>query len=322
MTDTAIKSPQAGLVTVTLNPALDVSTQAPRVVPDRKLRCAPPRVQPGGGGVNVARVVASLGGAVAAVVAVGGAEGRALAGAMIASGLVVERIRLRQATRSSLSVIDQDSGAQYRFVMPGPEWSARDCQRAEDTIMRRVGDGDFVIPSGSMPRGVAPGFFSDLAQAHPGWQMILDTSGAALAEAAQRRGLHTLRMDDVEARELSGLPLASTDEIGVLARDLHRRGTARIVMIAAGAQGNVVACDAGCWLCVPPRANVISKTGAGDSFVAAYGLAMARGAAPLEACIAGTAAASAACETPDSDLCDPARARAVIAQVRVVALEA
>lgn len=323
MSDTAIiesQMPQAGLVTVTLNPALDLSTQADRVVPEHKLRCAEPRVQPGGGGVNVARVVSSLGGAVCAVVAVGGAEGRALASAMIAAGLDIERIRMQHATRSSLSVIDDSTGAQYRFVMPGPEWDADDCARAEAAIKRRAGDGDFVVPSGSFPGGVPPGFFNDLAQAHPEWRMILDTSGAALSEAASRTGLHTLRMDDAEARELTGDPLPEPSDIAVVARDLHRRGAARIVMIAAGAKGNVIACDDGCWLCVPPLVQVVSKTGAGDSFVAAYALAMARGASPLDACIAGTAAASAACETPDSDLCDPERARATIDEVRVHAM--
>lgn len=310
MTDTAI-------ITITLNPALDISSSAPQVIPDRKLRCAAPRIQPGGGGVNVARVVRALGGDPLAVVAVGGAEGRALVGAMREAGLRVERIRLTQATRSSLSVIDTKTGAQYRFVMPGPEWTQAECNRAQDVINAVAKPGDFIVPSGSMPPGVPPGFFNDIAAQSAGRQMILDTSGRALAEAAQRSGLHTLRMDDVEAAELAGQAMQDPRDIALFARSLWARGAARIVMIAAGAQGNVIATDRGCWLCVPPVVEVVSKTGAGDSFVAGYTLALARGASPLEACVVGTGAAAAACETPDSDLCAGPAAAARAKAVRV-----
>ena len=66
------------IVTLTLNPALDVSTAVDRVVRQHKLRCDPPRITAGGGGVNVARTVAALGGTAVPVYAVGGTAHRSV----------------------------------------------------------------------------------------------------------------------------------------------------------------------------------------------------------------------------------------------------
>ena len=65
----------AAIVTLTMNPALDIATSTDRVVPTHKLRCAAPRYDPGGGGINVARAVHALGGDAVAIFPVGGAAG-------------------------------------------------------------------------------------------------------------------------------------------------------------------------------------------------------------------------------------------------------
>jgi 6-phosphofructokinase 2 len=63
------------IVTLTMNPALDIATATDRVVPAHKLRCAAPRYDPGGGGINVARGVHALGGGAIAIFPAGGAAG-------------------------------------------------------------------------------------------------------------------------------------------------------------------------------------------------------------------------------------------------------
>ena len=63
------------VVTLTMNPALDIATSTDRVVPTHKLRCAMPRYDPGGGGINVARAVHALGGDAVAIFPVGGPAG-------------------------------------------------------------------------------------------------------------------------------------------------------------------------------------------------------------------------------------------------------
>jgi 6-phosphofructokinase 2 len=134
--------------------------------------------------------------------------------------------------------------------------------------------------------------------------MILDTSGAALRRAgAGGAGLFTLRMDLVEARELSDRPLVRIEEVADLARELRANGAAEIVLIAAEAQGTVIDCADCTGLTRPPMVVALSKIGAGDSFIAAYALALTRGEDPVSACAWGTAAAASAVTTPDTDLC-------------------
>ena len=82
MTDPILASdpaPQVPVLTLTLNPALDMATDVPRMVPDEKLRCSDPSLDPGGGGINVARAIHALGGESLALVALGGLTGDRLA---------------------------------------------------------------------------------------------------------------------------------------------------------------------------------------------------------------------------------------------------
>ena len=294
------------IVTLTVNPALDLSTDCPAVVPDRKLRCSAPRIQPGGGGVNVSRAIANLGGQSRPLIAWGGHTGEMLVDLLRAEGLAPESLGVEHPTRQSVSVRDSATGLQYRFMMPGPPWSAADRARAAATIAAAVTPDAVVVPSGSLPEGLDVDFFLDLDPgiAAAGGRMILDTSGAALARAvAARAGIHVLRMDTEEARDLSGHPLVEVADIAALAEDLRRAGAARIVMIAAGALGTVIATPDWRGLTRPPVVVPVSKVGAGDSVVGAFALALTRGADPVTACAWGTAAAASAVTVPGPDLC-------------------
>lgn len=294
------------ILTITVNPALDLSADCPAVVPDRKLRCSTPRVQPGGGGVNVSRAIANLGGQSRTLLAYGGPTGEMLVELLRAEGLTPESLGVAYPTRQSFSVRDAANGLQYRFMMPGPPWQDADRDAARTTIAAAVAPGALVIPSGSLPQGLDVDFL--LALNAPvgaaGGRMILDTSGPALKRAAEARaGLFVLRMDTEEAREISGRALVQVADIAVLAEELRHAGAAEIVMIAAGALGTVIATADWRGLTRPPVVVPVSKVGAGDSFVGAFALALARGDDPVTACARGTAAAASAVTVPDTDLC-------------------
>ncbi|PRY93500.1 6-phosphofructokinase [Hasllibacter halocynthiae] len=296
----------AEIVTITANPALDLSTEAPALLPDHKLRCTAPRVQPGGGGVNVSRAIAALGGASRALVAYGGHTGEHLMQLLAGEGLGVESLGVGHTTRQSMSVRDAASGLQYRFMIPGAPWSERDCDTARDAIRAAVTPGALLIPSGSLPPGMPFDFFLTLNDevAAQGGRMIIDTSGPALERAAKGgAGLWCLRMDTVEAEELAGRRLHSLDDMARMASGLRAAGAGEIVMIAAGAQGTVVACEGWLGLTRPPVVVPHSLIGAGDSFIGAFALAISRGEDPVDACARGTAAAASAVTMPGTDLC-------------------
>lgn len=300
---------QAPILTVTLNPALDVATSAGAVVPDIKLRCAAPVTDPGGGGINVSRAIALMGGQSSALVALGGATGEQLAALLDKAGLPVHRLAAPGETRQSLSVTDRGTGAQFRFVLPGPAWQDSDIAAALDAIDAAAPDGGIIVLSGSNPPGVPDGFAALLARRLAGRQvrLIVDTSGAALASVAAGRDapVHLLRMDDAEAEGLAGRALPTRADTADFASGLVAAGAARSVIIARGADGNIIAGPDGRWHAEAHRVPIASKVGAGDSFVAGHALGMARGLTAPQALALGAAAASATCMTPATELCRP-----------------
>ena len=150
------------ILTVTLNPALDFATGVDSVVPGVKLRCAPARTEPGGGGINVSRAIALLGGTSRCLVALAGRNGEALADLLRQAGIDLIVHKAPGETRSSLSVRDEKRGEQYRFMLPGPPWGPLDVIAAERTIVDAAQPSGLVVISGTMPPGVLPQLVPDL----------------------------------------------------------------------------------------------------------------------------------------------------------------
>jgi 6-phosphofructokinase 2 len=296
---------QVPILTLTLNPALDMATDVPRMVPDEKLRCTEPRLDPGGGGLNVARAVHALGGDALALVALGGLTGDRLAELIRHEGVMFLGITGPGETRQSLTVNEVTTGRQYRFMLPGPVWGPADQARVF-TLLRAAGKpGGFSVISGSQPPGVPLDFPARLAAAMAGMRVVLDTSGAALVQAVDHPipDLDILRMDGEEAEALAGHGLAQRADTADFAQLLVRRGVARQVIIARGADGSVMADAEQRLFCSAPKVDVRSKVGAGDSFVGGYVLALARGQSDAEALSQGVAAAAAAVMTEATELC-------------------
>jgi 6-phosphofructokinase 2 len=310
------------ILTLTLNPALDMATTLPCLVPDEKLRCTDPQLDPGGGGINVARAIHALGGETLALVALGGLTGDRLAALLRQSGVSFLGITGPGETRQSLTVTEDATGRQFRFMLPGPVWGEQDQARVFYLLRAAGKPGGYAVISGSQPPGVPVDFPARLAGAMAGLRVVLDTSGRPLAEAVEHPipGLDLLRMDGEEAEELAGRPLDSRTETADFAESLVRRGIARQVIVARGADGSVLA-DGGQRLhAVAPKVTVVSKVGAGDSFVGSYVLAASRGQSAGEALALGVAAAAAAVTTPATELCRRADVERLLPDCKVSAI--
>ncbi len=299
---------KTNILTITLNPAYDFATSAPRVFPEIKLRCTEPHIDPGGGGINVARAVQRLGGQATALIAIGGTTGALLLQLLALEGVPTVAFQGPGDTRTSFSVTDEETGEQYRFVLPGTNWSGDDVNRAVASIDQAATEGTLVVLSGSQPPGVAKEFPSILADhlQGRGARLIVDTSGPALFNLVQapHEAIDVLRMDSAEAEELAGRELTSRNDSADFAAELVQRGVARMVILARGADGSVLADKDSRWHAVGAPVKVVSKVGAGDSFVGAFALAEARGLSVEECLRWGVAAASAAVTTEGTQLCD------------------
>ena len=296
---------QTPILTLTLNPALDMASSVPVMVPDEKLRCSEPQLDPGGGGLNVSRAVHALGGESLALVALGGLTGDRLAVLIRREGVMFLGITGPGETRQSLTVNEASTGRQYRFMLPGPVWHQEDQARVF-TLLRAAGKpGGFAVISGSQPPGVPMDFPARLAAAMAGMRVVLDTSGAALVQAVDHPipDLEVLRMDGEEAEALAARPLETRADTADFAQSLVQRGVAKKVIIARGADGSVLADAHQRLFARAPKVQVNSKVGAGDSFVGGYVLALARGQTEAEALAQGVAAAAAAVMSAATELC-------------------
>lgn len=293
------------IVTLTLNPAMDLSTTAARVEPTRKLRCSLPHYDPGGGGINVARVVATLGGDALAVYPGGGPFGDLLERTLAGLGVPQRRVPIAGDTRESFTVDEGASGLQYRFVLPGPELSAVEQQACLDAIAALDPRPSWLVLSGSFPPGVAPTFFDQvvaLAQ-RIGARLVLDCSGEALRHAGQRGAIHLLKPSLSELATLAGGKVEGVAAQEAALRELIGRGVAEVIVLSLGGEGAVLASKEGIERFAPLDVPVCSAVGAGDSMVGAMVLALSRGWSLPAAVRYGIAAGSATLMRPGTELC-------------------
>lgn len=309
------------ILTVTLNPALDLSARVPRMEAGPKLRLSDPVREPGGGGVNAARVIHELGGPVCAWLALGGASGAQHLALLRVQGVATHVFEAPGETRQSWAITD-DAGQQFRLQLPGHDWpDALGAQALSDIAAQAQG---LVVLSGSQPPGLAKNFPQMLACALGPGRLIVDTSGAALLRLINQpeTPLHLLRLDQAEAELQAGKPLPEPRDTAGFAQDLRARGVAEMIAIARGADGNILAGPTGLFQCQPPQVAVRSKIGAGDSFTGALTLALARGDSPQDALVLGTAAAAATITSAGTALCKRADVVQLARNCRVTRLDA
>ncbi len=295
------------ILTITLNPALDRSTSTDHVVPEEKLRCETPKTEAGGGGINVARAIGAMGGVARAFVAISGFQGQRYLERLRTEPVIPEVFHTHGETRQSFAVIDRSTGAQYRFVTPGPTWTPQQSEDVITAIHRCTPQKGYVVLSGSQPPGVPLDFPSKLAarmkdhSAH----MILDTSGgplkALLKTGAVRQ--HVLRLDGAESEDLAGRKFANMHEVADFAQELIARDVAEAVVLAMGSEGSILVQNGNRWRAKSPPVKPVSKVGAGDSFVGVFTWSLSQGAAWEEALRMGVAAAASAVTTEGTELC-------------------
>lgn len=271
------------LITLTLNPALDLAADADAVVPTHKIRMHHEHADAGGGGVNVARVIHALGGDTLAIIAAGGASGRVLEEMLDEAGVPRRSVLIQGRTRVSLNVLDVHSGLEYRFAPEGPTLSELEYQAFLDAVS--AAEGEWVIASGSLPHGVPDDAYAEMAciAAGQGRRFALDTSGVALRMALERGGLELVKPSLNELEQLVGRDLAETAAQDTEAMALVRSGAARLVALTLGRDGALLASADGVLRTPAMDVPMQSSVGAGDAFLGAMALALARGASQREA---------------------------------------
>ncbi|MCY4020076.1 MAG: 1-phosphofructokinase family hexose kinase [Chloroflexi bacterium] len=290
------------IVTLTMNPALDIGTRIASVAPEIKLRCAAPRFHPGGGGINVSRAIRFLGGESTAVYAAGGHTGAMLAQLLEAEGVKCRAVPVAGITRESFVVYEESSTLQYRFTMPGPELSAEEWIACLEALFNQ--EPDIIVASGSLPAGVPAEFYGEITRyaAEYGIRVVVDTAGEPLHRAFGK-GVYLMKPNLRELELFAGEKLHDEAQIKTVARRLIAEGLSEVIVVSMGAAGAALITADEYLHQRAPIVKVQSKVGAGDSMVAGLVMGLAQGRDLRETLCLGIAAGSAAVMTPGTQLC-------------------
>jgi 1-phosphofructokinase family hexose kinase len=278
------------IVTVTPNPAIDLTYRVDAFTPGASLRVDTARLRAGGKGLNVARVLHRTGSDVVAVTTTGGDTGREFQAELAASGIRSTLVPVAGATRRSVAVVDDAAGETTIMNERGAALSPAEWRSLAASAAAAAQGAACVTGSGSLAPGTPQTFYADLVRAahDAGAVAIIDAVGEALIAAADA-GADLLKPNRSELLETTG----ESDPIAG-ARELIGRG-ARLVLVSLGADGMLAVCDrAPVWHARMPRPLEGNPTGAGDAAVAAAAATFASGERDARAVLARATAWSAA----------------------------
>jgi 6-phosphofructokinase 2 len=291
------------VLTITLNPTVDKSSTVEGIKPEKKLRCAPPNYEPGGGGINVSRGLVRLGVPSVALFTSGGRTGELLEKLLEKENVNVLPVKVQGETRENFIVVDSSSNEQYRFGMPGVALYESEIASITEKINSISPFPEYVVISGSLPPEMDAGVLQKLVHEikRQGAKVIADTSGEALTKILDE-GVFLLKPNIGELSRLAGKPHLDNETADDAAKQLINQGKAEVVIVSMGPQGAyLVTKDLN--IHIPaPSVKKLSTVGAGDSMVAGMVSVLAKGGNAIEMARMGVACGSAATMNPGTGL--------------------
>lgn len=257
------------IVTLTVNPALDKSTSVNQLVHTQKMYSEAPLFSPGGGGINVSRVLKRLDIDSLAIMQASGPNGDHLKAMLKSEDIQMACFNTKSWTRENFAVNEKSTQLQYRFDMPGPEITVMELKTVSNMVQANVKAGDYLVLSGSLPPSVSPSFYRDICQ----WakttevKVILDSKGEALKEALSV-GVYLVKPNLGELAELHEKDWISNQEAIEFAKQMIDQKQAELVVVSLGDQGAFLLSKDGLEMMKSPEVKVKSAVGAGDSMVA------------------------------------------------------
>ena len=291
------------IVTITFSPCIDKSTSIPYLIPEKKLKCTVPKMEPGGGGINVARAIKKLGAEATAIFPSGGYTGKFFNHLLQSENVPSVIIETTSDTRENIIVLDESTNNQYRFGMPGNDLSENEWKQCLK-VVEEIDKVEFIVASGSLPPGVPLNIYAQLAKIaqHKNAKFIVDTSGEALKQAADE-GVFLLKPNIAELSSLAGIDQIDLADVEEVAKELIRKKGCAIIVVSLGSAGAILVTKSETYRAKPPEVDRKSTVGAGDSMVAGMVYSLSRGMNLKQVLQYGVACGTAATMNPGTELC-------------------
>jgi 1-phosphofructokinase/tagatose 6-phosphate kinase len=312
------------IITVTLNAALDRSLTVPILKLGQRHRASDVLTLAGGKGINVARSLKRLDHPVVATGLAGGRTGTRIVEQLTEESILNDFVRIRQESRTSTLVVDPTSGMQTEINEWGPKVSETELEILMDKLRYLSRSAEVVVFAGSLPRGVATGFYGEAVRelTRRGVRVALDTEGEPL-----RLGLEAepwiVSPNQHEAEQLVGQELFD-DEDFLMALD---------TISEMGARNAHITVEDGCFALVreerqvrryraiAPHLEPTSVVGAGDALLAQWLSAVLGGTSAEDALRLAVAAGAASVLEVGAGRFDPAEVRRLLPAVEVHELQ-
>lgn len=303
------------IYTLTLNPALDRELTVSSLTFDTVLRASEARVDCGGKGFNVSRMLASLGVKSVAMGYAGGRTGETLHHELTRLGIDTDFIWVEGETRTNVSIVSASRDHYLKVNEAGPTIS----EAARATLLERVAArtraGDWWVLAGSLPPGVPPTIYADLIQVirGAGAHAVLDSSGEPLRQGVAAGPL-LIKPNDSEMSQLSGMAVTNPHEAMAAAATLTG---VHIVALSMGDQGALLMSGNRSWRATPPTIREGNPIGAGDSMVAGLVWMLERGVSLPEVLRWGVACGAATASQPGTIVGTREQVEALASQVTI-----
>lgn len=290
------------ILTLTINPALDLYSRVEKVFPGEKLRCEKAKIDPGGGGVNVSRVIHRLGGETTALYTRGGYTGEIFKDLLEKEEVKQDTVEIAGSIRQNIAVTETSTGELYRFGFPGPSLTEIEYQDVL-TKLNLYKKADFWVASGSLPPGVPEDFYAQVAEKarKDNVKLVLDTSGKAYS-GILKEGAYLLKPNMNELEDLVGEKAEDEQQQKELLLQVLEKYPIEVIVLSLGSKGALLATKGKVRHFPAPAVVPISSIGAGDSMVAGMVFSLSRGDELEKAILYGLACGSATIKSPGTEL--------------------
>jgi 6-phosphofructokinase 2 len=326
------------VITLTPNPALDISGHVAQILPNEKNYVVRQRRDPGGNGINAARISTRLGTPTIALGFLGGHEGKEIALRLKQEGVKCQFTPIRNSSRVNITVTNDSDHKQTRLTFAGPKLRATEIAKILLSLKKLRSPGIFLL-GGSLPPGCPKNFHlktAAIAQANK-QGVIADLPARFLKQMLIRNQpkLLMLKPNKLELEELLGQKLGS--ERAILKAAHRLTAYSSMVCVSLGSNGAFLVTEKGHWRGIAPRIKSRGSVGAGDSMVGAMAARFARAqittpddlerlflddqqrlnAALEDAFRWGLAAGAATAEAEGTSLAEASRIKKLVAHVKI-----
>jgi 1-phosphofructokinase/tagatose 6-phosphate kinase len=314
------------IITVTLNAAVDKTMAVPNFQPGRRHRTVDQTTMPGGKGVNIARVLKTLGQPVIATGLAGGAAGVRIVEQLTEMSVLSDFLRIREESRTNTALIDPTTGQQTEINERGPHVSEQEIDLFADKLLYLAKGASLCVFAGSLPRGVDLDIYGRLIREvrRLGVTCVIDTDGDPLLRAV-RAEPDVISPNVLEAEELVGHEFATEEDYVFAVQEMADLGAREAIMtVPDGCVARVIPDDGTPRLLratIPHVEEATATIGSGDAFLAGYVAARYSGRSAEDCLAYGVACGAESTQHLGAGVVEPEAVERLLGEVEVTPVE-